>query len=252
MYNLLGYSKTTFQHFVELTQEEIQIKMSHNEEADEPLWVEKLYSRIYNAWDNISNYNNFKLSVVIEDLNIYPIDDTTFCVIIRFKEVKNIDPSNLEDIYEQISSNSSKSAIVNWNNEKQSKWEIWLYKGAGHKDNWPPPDMYSPFIVPNDYKVFADNDDDLDKCISAFKNDMPKFLKEHWNPSILTEFSEDIKKLENYENTLEIFNRMIDYPSEDAITILEDLFVDITEEKANMLSDDVYTIIGYYYNINLS
>lgn len=103
------------------------------------------------------------------------------------------------------------------------------------------------FITQKDYDEFKDNDDDLDRCIMAFKREMPAFLRARLNDK----YENDIKKLECSTTPLETFNEIIKFPSYTGHLILDDLFTLLDEEEEKLLSGDTYSIIGYFYGIHM-
>ena len=115
----------------------------------------------------------------------------------------------------------------------------------------PPSDLeetatYS-FLTEEDYETFRQNGDDLDRCIAAFQRDMPKYLRQRW----LEKYEPDIASFECAENPIEKFNEIIGYPSWGASAIIDDLFTAVPDEDFELLSDDTFTILGYFYNIQI-
>jgi hypothetical protein len=56
--------------------------------------------------------------------------------------------------------------------------------------------------------------------------------------------------MERSSNPMLVFNSVIGYPGSSGEAIIDGLFTDLSDEEADMLSDDVYSIIGYFYGIN--
>jgi hypothetical protein len=48
---------------------------------------------------------------------------------------------------------------------------------------------------------------------------------------------------------IQAFNRSIGYPGYGGDAILDDMFTCVEEDELNMLSDDTYTVLGYFYNL---
>jgi len=103
-----------------------------------------------------------------------------------------------------------------------------------------------PFVTEKDYQVFRDNNDCLETCVLSFKQEMPAFLKKVWR---VDEFEQDIIKLRESKDVLETFNEIIGFPSFMSAAIMDDMFTDTSEAVLNMLSDNTYTVIGYFYDI---
>lgn len=130
-----------------------------------------------------------------------------------------------------------------------------MQEGAGYYEavafqNSEDLEHYEPkqFISEKDYNVFRENGDDLDKCITAFHNDMPEFLRRRWQEQYATE----IDIFQTAEDPITKFNEMIgDYPSFGGYAILDDLFTFVEEEDLNLLSHDTYIVLGYFYDIHL-
>lgn len=105
-----------------------------------------------------------------------------------------------------------------------------------------------PFITQQDYDEFKKHDDDLERCIAAFKREVPTFLRARWRDDL----EEDIKRIENSNTPLETFNEIIEFPSWTSDALLDDLFTATDEEELDLLSFDSYAIFGYFYGIHLA
>ena len=103
------------------------------------------------------------------------------------------------------------------------------------------------FITQKDYDEFKVNDDDLDRCIAAFKREVPAFLRVRWQEK----YEEDIKKFEASDTPLQTFNEIIKFPSWTSDAFLDDLFSLTSDEEIELLSFDSYAIFGYFYGIHL-
>ena len=103
------------------------------------------------------------------------------------------------------------------------------------------------FITQKDYDEFKVNDDDLDRCIGAFKREVPAFLRMRW----AEKYEDDIKKIEASAMPLQTFNDCINFPSSQSEAILDDLFMCVEDEVLDLLSFDSYAIFGYFYGIHL-
>jgi len=103
------------------------------------------------------------------------------------------------------------------------------------------------FITQKDYDEFKKNDDDLERCIAAFKREVPAFLRVRWQEK----YEEEIKKIETSDTPLQAFNDCINFPSWGADAILDDLFTATSDEDLNLISFDSYAIFGYFYGIHL-
>lgn len=105
-----------------------------------------------------------------------------------------------------------------------------------------------PFITQQDYDEFKKHDDDLERCLAAFKREVPTFLRARWR----NDLEEDIKKIETSDTPLETFNEIIEFPSWTSDALLDDLFTATNEEELDLLSFDSYAIFGYFYGIHLA
>ena len=105
-----------------------------------------------------------------------------------------------------------------------------------------------PFITQQDYDEFKKHDDDLERCLAAFKREVPTFLRARWR----NDLEEDIKKIETSDTPLETFNEIIEFPSWTSDALLDDLFTATDEEELDLLSFDSYAIFGYFYGIHLA
>ena len=121
---------------------------------------------------------------------------------------------------------------VELQNEEEQNFETTVYESG-------------VFITEKDYETFIENGDDLHKCIAAFQNDMPNYLRRRW----MDKYEPAIASFECAENPIEKFNEIIGYPSWGSDAILDDLFTAVPDEDFELLSDDTFTIFGYLYNI---
>jgi hypothetical protein len=103
-----------------------------------------------------------------------------------------------------------------------------------------------PFITEKDYRVFRDNNDCLETCIRSFHGEMPAFLEKVWG---VTKYEEDIIKLRESSNVMKTFNEIINFPSFMSEAIIDDMFTDLSDEEADMLSPNTYCVISYFYGI---
>ena len=108
-------------------------------------------------------------------------------------------------------------------------------------------EYHNNFITQKDYDEFKVNDDDLDKCIDAFKREVPAFLRARWSEK----YEDDIKKIEASDTPLQTFNDCINFPSFGAEAILDDLFTCVEDEELDLLSFGSISIFGYFYGIHL-
>jgi hypothetical protein len=121
---------------------------------------------------------------------------------------------------------------VELQNEEEQNFETIVYESG-------------TFITEKDYETFNENGDDLHKCIAAFQNDMPNYLRRRW----MDKYEPAIASFECAENPIEKFNEIIGYPSWGSDAILDDLFTAVPDEDFQLLSDDTFTIFGYLYDI---
>jgi hypothetical protein len=104
-----------------------------------------------------------------------------------------------------------------------------------------------PFVTEKDVQVFRDNDDDLEKCIQAFQKEMPAFLRKRWKP----DYESRIQVFETGEEPLTAFNQLIgNYPSHGGYAILDDMFTFVDEEDMDLLSENTYQILSYFYGFH--
>jgi hypothetical protein len=81
--------------------------------------------------------------------------------------------------------------------------------------------------------------------LRAFQADIPDYLRKRWR----SDYEEEILKIERGGNVIQAFNRSIGYPGYGGDAILDDMFTCVEEDELNMLSDDTYTVLGYFYNL---
>lgn len=181
-------------------------------------------------------------------VRIHENDEGNALVICRFSIVENIDETgeNESSIFTQILHTTKRTGTFYLNAEKSEWWTMWPYLGNNRDYLWPPPKYYIPFITHKDYETFHENDDDLQRCLESFKKEFPAFLRVRWRK----DFEHNIEGMERSSNPMLVFNSVIGYPGSSGEAIIDGLFTDLSDEEADMLSDDVYSIIGYFYGIN--
>ncbi len=269
MYTSLEPSKNTFQFFMNFNEEEAELYKTYlsGERTDFETFENQIKKRVADTfvgrgWESVGGmdgqlygmFSHFMTDIEVRFLDKDARDnDNDALVILRFSKIDNVDPTGdetPEGIVTQIHHTSKRTAKFYLNDEKTEWWHMWSYFPEYTEDAemiWPPPEDYQPFITYKDYETFAENDDDLEQCLSAFKKDMPGFLRMQWR----NEFHNRIPAIEKSGDTLQAFNKSIDYPSWEGYTILEDLFTCVEDKVMDMLSDDTYTILGYFYKIHL-
>ena len=142
---------------------------------------------------------------------------------------------------------------ANANANTNGVWYMWIQNGNNKNDDIIHKD-YSPFITYDDYKTFYENDDDLNRCIRAFKDDFPSFLREGWE--LLTK--EEIQEIEESNTPIETFNKIIHFPSREGEDTLDGLFsyhrdcVDSYYDVLDLLTEDTLQILGYFYGIHFN
>jgi hypothetical protein len=181
-------------------------------------------------------------------VRVHENDDGNALVICRFSIIENIDETgeNESSVFTQILHTTKRTGTFYLNAQKSESWTMWPYLANNRDYLWPPPKYYAPFITHHDYKTFDENDDDLQRCLESFKNEFPAFLRARWRK----DFEVNIQEIERSSNPILIFNTIIGYPGSTGAEIIDGLFTDISDEEAEMLSEDVYSIIGYFYGIN--
>lgn len=231
---------------------ETQENGHHSLDFDDICFI--VHQRISKILINISQKDNIQLKCRLteEDIAIRVLEDGNWLAIVRFQEITDIDytGTDQESIFTQILHGKgyadlklddlSEDVLYEPNNV----WTIWRFNQD--VTQWPPSLDYTPFITPKDYQEFEKHDDDLTRCLAAFKKDMPDFLRKRW----VKRFEHDIQKIEKSCSPIETFNKSIHYPSNMSGAIIDDMFTAFDDDTANLLSDDTYSIIGYFYGIH--
>ena len=266
MYNIIGIDqRTAVQFFFTLLPSEEELFYSYK--------INQLtYDEFYNVvkkrialvlWTLGASEENeqFKGTLLEKDINIRRVtieEVDRWLAIVRFREVYDIDEDglNTDSVFTKIlhgngyaELNLSSIPEEQWNESDGSwadrTWTLWNY--SEDISQWPPAIGYTPFIRPNDYKEFEKHEDDLGRCLEAFKRDLPTFLRKNWQE----QYEPDIQKIENSHNPIETFNKCINFPSNMSEAIIDDLFSGVDDEALELLSDDTYSIFGYFYGIHL-
>ena len=265
MYTSVVSSKNTFQFFLEFNEEDKTFLLS--DRTDIKTFENHLKKRVADTfvgrgWESVGGmngqlcgkFNDFKKDIDVRFLDKDELDTPNDAlVILRFSEIQNVDPTGKETpegIVTQIHHTSKRTAMFYLNDEKTKWWHMWSYLPEYTTDEemiWPPDEFYEPIITYKDYETFVENDDDLQKCLRAFQADMPDYLRKRWR----SEYEEEILKIERAGNVIQTFNRSIGYPGYKGVAILDDMFTLVEENDLDMLSDDTYTVLGYFYNIQM-
>lgn len=265
VYTITGpSSEGNAQFFFHLTPSEVEmLKILENDDhpsyADDPFLTfdeicSIIHQRISKILIDISKNDNHQLKCRLtkDDIVIRVLEDGNWLAIVQFQEITDIDytGSNEKSIFTQILHGKGYADLnLDYLSEKElyepnNAWTLWKFNED--ISQWPPSLEYYPFITPQDYKEFEKNDDDLTRCLAAFKKDMPGFLRKRW----VEEFESDIKKIEQSCCPIQTFNKCIQHPSSMSDAIIDDMFTALDDETANLLTEDTYTIIGYFYGIH--
>ena len=246
-----------FFKFNETEREEYECFLS-GERTDYHSFENAIKQRIFNTFTAHSDFTGKNMDIVVRLLNyVKENEDSDALVIIRFEEIRDVDHTMTDNpeemgIIGQIHNSTKRNAKFYLNEEKSEWWHMWPYLPEYTEEDemiWPPAeDLCLPFITYKDYETFAENDDDLQKCISAFKTDMPRFLRQRWRES----YEDEIQKIEKAGDIIQAFSKSIEYPGNGGDAILEDLFTCVEQEALDRLSDDTYTILGYFYHLHLA
>lgn len=250
----------TFQFFLKFNdteREEYECFLS-GERTDYHSFENDIKQRIENIFIDNSEFADKNMDIVVRLLDyVKENEDYDALVIIRFQGIRDVDHTvtdNPEEwgIIQQIHNSTKRNAKFYLNEQKSEWWHMWPYLPEYTEDNemiWPPPeDLSLPFITYKDYETFAQNDDDLQNCMGAFKNDMPGFLRQRWRES----YEGEIQKIEKAGDAIQAFSKSIEYPSNGGDAILDDLFICVEDEVMDMLSEDTYTILGYFYHLHMA
>ena len=262
LYTLSGpSSETTVQFFLTPTPDETELWGYYKDDDDVSYsdFESMVSTRVFKTLQNVSDK---EISADLKQSNIaVRCGGPMFVVVVRFEDVRNVDSTgkDTDSVFTQIKHGAGFAdlKIIDAVTNEDTVWTMWSYLGSCMKTwengqssiitvTWPPPaDIYEPFIRPDDYRVFIANDDDLSRCLEAFRKDMPDFLRSQWREG----FDKDIEAIEKSDIVLDVFNCSIDYPSYTGAAILDDLFTCVDEEEIEMLSDDTFTILNYFYHI---
>ena len=267
MYTSVVSSKNTFQFFLDFNEDEEEIYKTYlsGDRTDFETFENQIKRRVADTfvgrgWEAVGEmqgqlygkFNDFTKDIDVRFLDKDELDTPNDAlVILRFSEIQNIDPTGEETpegVVTQIHHTLQRTAKFYLNDAKTEWWHMWPYLPEYTEDDemiWPPDEYYEPIITYKDYKTFAKNDDDLQKCLRAFQADMPDYLRKRWTP----DYEEEIQKIERAGNVIQAFNRSIGYPGYGGAVILDDMFTCVEEDELDMLSDDTYTVLGYFYNI---
>jgi len=267
MYTSFVSSKNIFQFFLDFNEEEEEIYKTYlsGERTDFETFENLIKKRVADTfvgrgWETVGEMQgqlHGKFNDFIKDIDVRFLDKDELdtlndaLVILRFSEIQNIDPTGdetPEGIVTQVHHTSKRTAKFYLNKERTEWWHMWPYLPEYTADEemiWPPEEYYEPIITYKDYETFAENDDDLQKCLRAFQADIPDYLRKRWS----SDYHADILKIERAGNVIQAFNQSIGYPSSGGAAILDDMFTFVDEDDLNMLSDDTYTVLGYFYNI---
>lgn len=267
MYISVVSSKNTFQFFLDFNEEEEEIYKTYlsGERSDFETFENQIKKRVADTfvgrgWETVGEmqgqlygkFNDFTKDIDVRFLDKDELDTPNDAlVILRFSEIQNVDPTGEETpegVVTQIHHTSKRTAQFYLNDEKTEWWHMWPYLPEYTADEdmiWPPDEYYEPIITYKDYETFEKNNDDLQKCLRAFQTDMPDYLRKRW----ISDYQEEILKIERSGNVIQAFNRSIGYPGWGGAAILDDIFTCVEEDELDMLSDDTYTVLGYFYNI---
>jgi hypothetical protein len=101
------------------------------------------------------------------------------------------------------------------------------------------------FVSETDITELKKHGVNYDEDIIVFINEMKNYFYKTWR-------SEYHKDIDNSENTIEDFNKLIgDYPSNGGHEIISNSFECVTDEDLDLLSEKTIEILGYFYHIQL-
>jgi hypothetical protein len=101
------------------------------------------------------------------------------------------------------------------------------------------------FVSEYDITILKKDDINYEEDIIVFLNEMKQYFYKTWR-------SEYHKDIDNMENTIEDFNKLIgEYPSTGGHEIISSSFDCATDEDLEILSEKTIRILGYFYHINL-
>lgn len=188
--------------------------------------------------------NNKKTLVYVRD-----VKNATSLVVI----VLNCPPEILLALPEFSGKRWTQLSDCHGNGNGNGVWNLWIQNGNNKIDDIIH-NEYSPFITYDDYKIFYENDDDLERCITVFKKDFPSFLREGWD--VLT--NKEIQEIEVSNTPIESFNKIINFPSRQGEDTLDTLFsyhrdcLDSYYDVLNLLTEDTLQVLGYFYGIHFN
>lgn len=251
----------TLQFFIKFTEEEwINFdQYMKGKIASQKEFYKSIKFRIYEilkerGWEDYENterqlhgkFENYEEDIVIRKLDT---DENEYdaIVILRFEPVGEMREDGL---FGEIFHQTKRNGKFYLNDEQTEWWNMWIFIAEFKEDKqmeWPPCYEYTPFITYKDYQTFAENGDDLSRCLQSFKEEMPSLLKSFWS----SEYQEEIEFIESSQNVVWAFNLAIRYPSWEGYSIIDDMFTFADHEQLKKLSEDIYTIFGYFYAIHL-
>ena len=102
------------------------------------------------------------------------------------------------------------------------------------------------FVSEKDVDELKTHGINYDEDIIVFINEMKNYFYKTWRK----EYHKDI---DNIENTIEDFNKLIgDFPSNGGHEIISNSFECATDEDLEILSEKTIEILGYFYHIYLN
>lgn len=243
---------TTLLHVrVPLTQQEIDFyttmsnrDISSEEYTEFSTLVSSRVIPILVSFMSLDIENNKKTHVYVRD-----VKNATSLVVI----VLNCPPEIFLALPKFSGKRCAQCSVCDGHVNENGIWYMWIQNGNNKNDDIIH-NEYSPFITYDDYKIFYENDDDLDRCITAFKKDFPLFLREGWN--VLTK--KEIQEIEVSNTPIETFNKIINFPSRQGQDTLDTLFsyhrdcLDSYYDVLNLLTEDTLQLLGYFYGIHFN